>query len=151
MWVGKKMPQIPFLIPPKGSLFGSYGILPIISGMFIPCWYGAFGVMEFRFGNAESLTSEKGSCTLTALFLADEKKEALTSQCIHKNCENRPDYETLLCLSVISTGYIWGRSKQLSQSLENLPLSFPKLIWVLTLTIRVFHLTVQAPISQVKV
>lgn len=58
-----------FLIPPKGSLFGSYGILPIISGMFIPCWYGAFGVMEFRFGNAESLTSEKGSCTLTALFL----------------------------------------------------------------------------------
>jgi len=86
--------KIPFLIPPKGSLFGSYGILPIISGMFIPCWYGAFGVMEFRFGNAESLTSEKGSCTLTALFLAGEKKEALISSCIRKNCENRLDYNT---------------------------------------------------------
>jgi hypothetical protein len=47
-----------------------------MSGMPMPCWYGAFGVMEFRFGYAESLTSENGSCTLTVLLLRDTERES---------------------------------------------------------------------------
>lgn len=48
-----------------------------MSGMLMPCWYGAFGVMEFRFGyDEDSLTSENGSCTLTVLLLRDRKDES---------------------------------------------------------------------------
>lgn len=47
-----------------------------MSGMLMPCWYGAFGVIEFRFGYAASPTSENGSCTLIVLLLKDAKYES---------------------------------------------------------------------------
>lgn len=57
-----------FLIPAKGSL-ASYCILIIMSGMLRPCWYVAEGGRAgVRFWKAGSLTSEKGSCTLTLLL-----------------------------------------------------------------------------------
>lgn len=66
--MSQHVPHSLFLIPAKGSLV-SYCILIIMSGMLRPCWYGAEGGREVaRFWKAGSLTSEKGSCTLTLLL-----------------------------------------------------------------------------------
>lgn len=55
-------------MPAKGSL-ASYCILIIMSGTPRPCWYGADeGRGAARFWKAGSLTSEKGSWTLTLLL-----------------------------------------------------------------------------------